>query len=137
MPLRRVDRDQEEVADMSILTGLAAETYADFKDDFEDGTLSVPGSKTPNGQGGWIDGDPVPHACKVLITNPSDYRRVALGIPATDRVALVLSGSLSVIPEKGQKITAPDPLKGMAMTAFDIIEVGSDPAGALFKLQVR
>lgn len=124
---------------MSIITGVAQEAYDDFAEDFEDGTLTVPGSRVSDGQGGWTDGDPVLHPCKVLLTDPSDYRRIALGIPATDRLALVLGASLpsGVIPGAGHKITAPDPLQGLALKTFDVIGKTSDPAGALYRLQAR
>jgi hypothetical protein len=124
---------------MSIITGVAQEAYDDFAEDFEDGTLTVPGAGTSDGQGGTIPGDPVAHPCKVLLTDPTDYRRVALGIPATDRLALVLGASLpsGIIPSPGHKITAPDPLQGMALKTFDVVGRTGDPAGALLKLQAR
>lgn len=124
---------------MSILIGVAAEALADFGDDFEDGTLSIPAYRTPDGQGGFIPGDPDDHPCKALVTDWRDFRRQALGIPATDRLVLVLGASLpaGVIPLKGHKITAPDPAKGLAAATFDVIEVFGDPAAALYKLQAR
>uniref|UniRef100_UPI0028A670C7 hypothetical protein n=1 Tax=Brevundimonas sp. TaxID=1871086 RepID=UPI0028A670C7 len=59
--------------------------------------------------------------------------------PATDRLVLVLGGSLpaGVIPAKGHKITAPDPSKGLALSTFDIIAKTGDPAAALYELQGR
>jgi len=101
--------------------------------------LSVPGVPTSDGQGGWIPGEPVQHPCKALVTDPSDYRRIALGIPATDRLVLVLGASLpaGVIPGAGHQITAPDPLQGLALTTFDVIAKTGDPAGALCKLQAH
>jgi len=124
---------------MSIISGVAQEAYDDFAEDFEDGVLTVPGGRTSDGQGGWIDTDPVEHSCKALVTDPSDFRRVALGIPATDRLVLVLGASLpsGVIPSAGHQITAPDPLQGLAMKTFDVIGRTGDPAGALLKLQAR
>lgn len=124
---------------MSILTGVAAEALVDFGDDFEDGTLSIPGSGTTDGQGGFTTASPATHACKALVTNWRDFRRQALGIPATDRLVLVLGASLpaGIIPLKGHKITAPDPAKGLAAATFDVIEVFGDPAAALYKLQAR
>lgn len=124
---------------MSIITGVAAEALADFGGDFENGTLSVPGERTSDGQGGWTAGEPTEYACKVLLTDYSDYRRTTLGIPATDRQVLVLGASLpsGIIPAKGDKITAPDPAKGLALTTFDIIAKTGDPSAALYKLQAR
>lgn len=124
---------------MSILTGLAAEALEDFGEDFESGVLTVPGQKVSDGQGGFTTSQPATHGCKALVTDPSDYRRLSLGIPATDRLVLVLGASLpsGVIPGAGQKITAPDPLKGLAPSTFAIIAKSSDPAGALYKLQAR
>lgn len=124
---------------MSILTGLAAEAHEDFGDDFEDGTLTVPGQKVSDDQGGFTTGQPVTHGCKALVTDYSDYRRQSLGIPATDRQVLVLGASLpaGVIPAKGHKITAPDPSNGGALKTFDIIAKTGDPASALYRLQAR
>ncbi len=124
---------------MSILTGVAQEAFDDFAEDFEDGSLTVPGERTPDGQGGFITGSTTIYPCKVLLTDPSDYRRVALGIPATDRLALVLGASLpsDVIPGAGHKITAPDPAKGLVPTTFDVVAKTGDPASALYKLQAR
>ena len=124
---------------MSIIDGLAAEALADFGEDFESGSLTVPGGRDSDGQGGWVNTNPVNHPCKVLLTDYSDYRRITLGIPATDRQVLVLGASLpaGVIPAKGHKITAPDPAKGLAPTTFDVIAKTGDPASALYKLQAR
>lgn len=123
---------------MSALTGVAAQALADFADDFEDGVLTVPGGRVSDDQGGWRDTDSVDHPCKALVTNYDDYRRPA-SIPATDRLVLILSGSLpaDVFPAAGHKVTAPDPAKGLAMTTFDVIAKGGDAAGALYKLQAR
>ena len=122
---------------MSILDGIAEEALAAFGDDFRDATLLVPTAGTADGQGGNIPGAPSEHPCKAIVTDPSDYRRIALGIPATDRLVLVLGASLSVVPLKGHSITAPDPLNGNALTTFLIIARKADPAGALYKLQAR
>ncbi len=124
---------------MSILDGVAAEALEDFGDDFEDGSLTVPGSRTPDGQGGFTTSPATVYPCKVLLTDYSDYRRQTLGIPATDRQVLVLGASLSsgIIPAKGHKITAPDPAKGLLPTTFEVIAKTGDPAAALYKLQAR
>ena len=124
---------------MSILTGLAAEALEDFGDDFEDGTLTVPGQKVSDGQGGFTTGQPVTHGCKVLVADYSDYRRQSLGIPATDRQILVLGASLlaGIVPAKGHKITAPDPSAGGALRAFEVIAKSGDPASALYRLQAH
>lgn len=125
---------------MSILTGLADEALADFAEDFEDGTLIVPGARTPDGQGGFFNGPAVSYPCKALVVDYSDYRRQTLGIPATDRQVLVLGASLPVyvaIPVVGSKITAPDPAKGGAPTTFVVIAKSGDPASALYRLQGR
>lgn len=124
---------------MSIITGVAEEAYEDFADDFEDGTLEIPGGWTSDGEGGQIETDPALHPCKALVTDYSDYRRLSLGVPATDRQVLVLGRSLplGVIPAKGHKITAPDPSNGGAPRTFDVIAKGGDPASALYKLQAR
>jgi hypothetical protein len=124
---------------MSILTGVAADALRDFGDDFENGTLFVPGVRNSDGQGGFTAGQATPHPCKVLLTSYSDYRRLALGIPATDRLVLVLGASLlaGVIPAKGHQVRAPDPAAGGALQTFDIVAVTGDPASALYKLQAH
>lgn len=124
---------------MSIITGVADEALEDFGDDFEDGALTVPGARVPDGQGGFKTGPATVYPCKVLLTDYSDYRRQTLGIPATDRQVLVLGASLpaAVIPAKGHRITAPDPAKGLLPTTFDVIAKTGDPAAALYKLQAR
>lgn len=124
---------------MSIITGVAQEALEDFGGDFEGGSLIVPGSPSPDGQGGFTNEASTVYQCLVLVTDYSDYRRQALGIPATDRQVLVLGASLpsGIIPDKGHKITAPDPAKGLAMATFDVIAKTGDPAGALYKLQAR
>lgn len=124
---------------MSIITGLQAEAFEDFAEDFEDGVLTVPGGWISDGEGGQIAQNPTTHDCKALVTDYSDYRRVSLGIPGTDRQVLVLGGSLpmGVVPAKGHKITAPDPSNGGAMRTFDVIAKSGDPASALYKLQAR
>ena len=124
---------------MSIITGEAEAAYEDFAEDFEDGVLTVPGERTSDGQGGWIPSNPTSHACKALITDYSDYRRISLGIPATDRQVLVLGQSLptGIVPAKGHQITAPDPSTGGAMLTFEVIAKTGDPASALYKLQAR
>ena len=126
---------------MSILDGVAADALADFGDDFGDGFLTVPATeRQPDEQGGWLPaGLPVEHSCKVILTDYSDYRRLSLGIPATDRLVLVLGASLpaGVIPAKGHKITAPDPANGGALATFDVVAKRGDPASALYKLQAN
>lgn len=124
---------------MSIITGVAEEALEDFGEDFEVGALTVPGARIPDGQGGFKTGPATVYPCRVLLTDYSDYRRQALGIPATDRQVLVLGASLpaGVIPAKGHQITAPDPAKGLLPTTFDVIAKTGDPAAALYKLQAR
>lgn len=124
---------------MSILDGVAADALADFGDDFGDGVLTIPGGRVSDGQGGWKTTDAPTYPCKALLTDYSDYRRLTLGIPATDRLVLVLGASLpaGIIPAKGQMITVPDPAKGLTPATFEVIAKTGDPAAALYKLQTR
>lgn len=124
---------------MSIITGVAQEAYDDFNEDFEDGSLTVPGTRVPDGQGGFTTGPATIYPCKALVGSYRDTRRVALGIPVTDRRVLVLAASLpaGIYPAKGHRVTAPDPAKGLLMTTFDVIERTGDLAGALAELQAR
>lgn len=124
---------------MSMLDGLDKEIYEAFKDDFRDGVLITTGELVPDGQGGFLEATNAPrYECKALVVNYNDYRRPA-GIPATDRLVLVLGWSLppGVIPSGGDQIIAPDPAKRGALTTFDVIAKAGDPASALFKLQGR
>lgn len=124
---------------MSIITGEAEAAYEDFAEDFEDGVLIVPGAQVSDGQGGYVTGPPTSHDCKALVSDYSDFRRASLGIPGTDRLVLVLGGSLpaGVIPAKGHRVTAPDPAKGLAPSTFEVIAKTGDPAAALYELQAR
>lgn len=124
---------------MSIITGVQAEAFDDFAEDFEDGVLIVPGAQVSDGQGGYVTGPPTSHTCKALVADYDVYRRASLGIPGTDRLVLVLGGSLpaGVIPAKGHKITAPNPAKGLTPSTFDVIAKTGDPAAALYELQGR
>lgn len=125
---------------MSMLDGLDKEILAAFGGDFRDGTLIVTGEMVTDGQGGFLPAtQPGQFGCKVLVTSYSDYRRLALGIPATDRQLIVLAASLpsGVRVDKGQKLSAPDPSRGNAVHTFEIIAKTGDPAGAIYKLQGR
>lgn len=127
---------------MSMLDGLDKEILSAFGGDFRDGTLFVPATtqSVSDGQGGLLPAtQPGQFGCKVLVTGYSDYRRLALGIPATDRQLIVLAASLpsGVRVDKGQKLSAPDPSRGNAVHTFEIIAKTGDPAGAIYKLQGR
>lgn len=124
---------------MSIIDGVAEEALEDFGEDFEDGVLTVPGEQTSDGQGGWTHSATEQHNCKALLTDYSDHRRLAPGIPKSDRLVLVLGASLpqGVIPGEGHTITVPDPSNGMVMRTLDVVGKTGDPAAALYKLQAR
>lgn len=123
---------------MSIIKGVAAEALADFGDDFEDGVLLVPFDRTSDGQGGRTPSGFDEYPCKALVIEYDDARHPA-SVPATDRLVLILGGSLpsDVFPAAGHKITVPDPAKGLTPTTFDVIGKSGDPASALYKLQAR
>lgn len=99
---------------------------------FSDGYLIPRGERTSDGQGGFrtTPGDPV--SCKLLVTDYSDYRRLAVGIPATDRKIIILAATLADDVE---------PAPGLAVTAegrdWQIVAVARDPAAATWELQVR
>lgn len=124
---------------MSILDELPAEIAEALEDVFRDGVLKAPGEPTSDGQGGWMYGDPVEHGCKALVADASDFRRIALGFPAEDRLVLVLSATVEggAVPKKGDKIFAADPLHGFALREFDVIKRHTDPAAAVYELQAR
>lgn len=126
---------------MSILDDLPDVIAEALDDVFRDGVLEVPPSGPPvsDGQGGWIYGDPVEHGCKALVADASDFRRIALGFPAEDRLVLVLSATVEggAVPKKGDKIFAADPLHGFALREFDVIKRHTDPAAAVCELQAR
>lgn len=123
---------------MGMLDGWPEQALKDFGPDLKDGTLNVPGPRVSDGQGGFTTGTPVPHTCKALVTDYSDYRRVSLGIPATDRQILVLAASLpaAVVPAAGHQISAWDPTT-RGLRDFQVIARSGDPAGAIYKLQAR
>ncbi len=120
---------------MSILDGAAAGALKDFGSDFADGVLLVPGPRSSDGQGGFTNAEPYEYDCKVLVTDYSDTRRLALGVPGTDRQILVLGASVSVVPAKGNTVRAPDPAKGGDLTDFLVVAKSGDPAGAVYRLQ--
>lgn len=99
---------------------------------FSDGVLLVPSTPTSDGQGGTTPGTPVSKACKVLVDDYSDYRRQALGIPASDRKIIVLAASIAdaAIPAPGYTITA-------AGRDWSVVAVARDPAAATYELQAR
>jgi len=124
---------------MSILDDLPDVIAEALDDVFRDGVLKVPGEPTSDGQGGWIYGDPVEYRCKALVADATDFRRIALGFPAEDRLVLVLSATVEggAVPKKGDKIFAADPLHGFALREFDVIKRDTDPAAAVYELQAR
>lgn len=124
---------------MSILDDLPDVIAEALDDVFRDGVLKVPGAPTSDGQGGWIPGAPTSHPCKALVADASDFRRIALGFPAEDRLVLVLSTTVEggAVPKKGDKIFAADPLHGFALREFDVIKRHTDPAAAVYELQAR
>lgn len=124
---------------MSILDDLPDVIAEALDDVFRDGVLKVPGEPTSDGQGGWIPGAPTSYACKALVADASDFRRIALGFPAEDRLVLVLSATVEggAVPKKGDKIFAADPLHGFAIREFDVIKRHTDPAAAVYELQAR
>jgi hypothetical protein len=99
---------------------------------FRDAVLNVPGTATPDGEGGFIPGTPVARACKALVDDYSDYRRQALGIPANDRKIIVLAWSIAAgaVPETGHGIVAEN-------RTWQVISVVRDPAAATYELQAR
>lgn len=106
---------------------------------FKDGTLLIPGAATSDGQGGFTYADPAEKACKAIATEYSTYRRVNEGIPASDKLVLVLAASIAggVTPRIGYRIEAADPMNAFALQEYEIIAVGTDPAAATYELQAR
>lgn len=115
---------------MSIVTGVQAEAFDDFAEDFEDGTLIVPGAQVSDGQGGYVSGPPTSHPCKALVDDYSDMRRATSGIPANDRKIIILAASLAVQPAVGHAIRAED-------RDWQIISLSRDPAAATWEVQGR
>ena len=124
---------------MSILDGLPAEIADALGDVFRDGVLKVPGAPTPDGQGGTIPGDSFGFACKALVTEYSAYRRQALGIPASDKLVIILAASVEEdqTPKVGHTIEAADPMNGFAAKEYAIIAITPDPAAATYECQAR
>lgn len=124
---------------MGMLDGWPEQALKDFGGDFRPGVLHVSAEGADDGQGGFTEGATTDHACLALVADYSDYRRQSLGIPATDRLILVLAASLpaGVVPAKGDGITADDPANGLQPALFEVIAKTGDLAGALFKVQGR
>jgi len=109
---------------------------------FRDGVLKVPGTATSDGQGGWTPGTPVSKACKVLVEDYSDARRLTsligagggapIGISQGDRKIIVLADSVEdgVVPSTGHTITAEG-------RDWQIVSVARDPAAATYECQGR
>lgn len=115
---------------MSILDGLAANISDALSDVFRDGVLKVPGQRISDNQGGWKAGEPTPYPCKALVDDYSDYRKAAIGIPANDRMILILGHGLPVEPQPGHAITAEG-------RDWQIVSVSRDPAGAIWEVHGR
>lgn len=115
---------------MSILDELPDILAEALDDVFRDGVLKVPGTRTSDGQGGWINGDPVEHSCKALVDDYSDMRRASAGIPANDRRIIILASTLGAEPQVGHTIHAEG-------RDWQIVALGRDPAGATWEAQAR
>lgn len=122
---------------MTFLDRAPDTALARFGKFFRAGKLWQTPESAPDGQGGFTSGEPVSHACLALAVDYSDQRRIALGIPSTDRQVLILAKSLSVIPQVGNEVEAADMAMGGVVNRFDIIAKSTDPAGAVWELQVR
>lgn len=115
---------------MSILDDLPGVMAEALDDVFRDGILKVPGTRTSDGQGGWINGDPVEYPCKALVDDYSDMRRVSAGIPANDRKIIILSANLDVEPQVGHTLNAEG-------RDWQIVALARDPAKATWEAQGR
>lgn len=117
---------------MSILDDLPGEIAEALDDVFRSATLKTPGTPTSDGQGGWIPGSPTSKTCKALVEDYSDFRRHALGIPATDRKIIVLAASIQdgAEPKPGNAIN-------IESRDWSIIAVSRDPAAATYEVQGR
>jgi hypothetical protein len=101
-------------------------------DDFRNGVLKIPGTSSPDGQGGWIPSDPVEHTCKALVDDYSDFRRSALGIPGVDRKIIVLAATVQggARPAVGHTLS----IEGRD---WQLVGVSRDPASATWECQGR
>lgn len=99
-----------------------------------DGQLRVPGSPSPDGQGGWIEGAATVHPVRLIVSDYSDFLRSqdsgAFG--AKDRRVIVLASSLpsGVVPAVDQELVA----EGVTWRALRVVR---DPAGATYEIQAR
>lgn len=97
-------------------------------------SLHAPGAPTDDGQGGEIPGVPVDHACSGLVTDYSDaLKAISNGaIQVNDRKLIVTATSMpaGIVPQIGWGVTAEG-------SAWAVIAVKRDPAGATYDLQVR
>jgi hypothetical protein len=70
------------------------------------------------------------YTCKAIVDTYKAWERVGTTIQANDRKVLVLATSLDIVPKPGDTVT----IRGATYT---VVDVGSDPALATYKLQVR
>ena len=87
---------------------------------------------TPGVGPAWDPGAPTEtaHACKGLVDTYSAYERQNTLIQAGDVKVLLLATSLAITPTAGDKVT----IRGVA---YNIIDVSTDPAKAVWVLQAR
>jgi hypothetical protein len=117
---------------MSILDDLPALIGDALGSTFRDGSISVPGAQTSDGQGGYTTAAATVSTCKLLVEDFSDFRRASAGIPANDRKIIILASTISpaVVPVVGWTVTAES-------RDWQIIAVVRDPAAATYELQAR
>ena len=95
-------------------------------------TLYKQAPRTSDGRGGYVIGAQVKTACRALVTEYSDYQRLAGGIPASVRSALILGRSIA----SGATPAAGDTLV-IDGEAWGLININSDPVGATFECSAR
>jgi len=96
---------------------------------FKEATLKGIGGRVSDGQGGTIPSISS-HDCLALIVDYSDFSRLANGIPAKDRKALILAATLAVIPK-------PDDVLVIDAKGWVLVSISSDPANATYEAQCR
>ena len=95
---------------------------------FTSGVLVRRGAVTPDGRGGFTDADPEAYACECLVTDYTDFQRMAYGVPGKDRKILILGATVAVKPLPGDVVVT-------GGRQWSIVEVSSDPAGATYTAQ--
>lgn len=107
------------------LPGIMADAMGEVV--FRPAILHKINGRTSDGQGGYVPSRTA-HDCRGLVVDYSDYAKLANGIPAKTRQALILASTIDVVPKSGDILVIRD-------EAWAIGDVTSDPSNATYTAQ--